>query len=304
MRPTAFITVLVAAALAVAPRAAWADLDIVTTTADLGAIARAIGGEHVKVTSLALPTQDPHFVDARPHLALKLARADLLVVVGLDLEVGWLPTLQTASRNGRIQSGGRGYLDTSGLVDRLEVPTKRIDRSMGDVHPGGNPHFMFDPRQAAKVARGMARRMAELDPDNADCYQSHERRFQKSLTEARGRWGKQLAGLRGVNVIAYHKSFPYLADWLRLRVVEHIEPRPGIPPNPRHVARVLTIAKRERVRMVLQESFYPSRTGKLIASRAKAKLVRIPGGPNLSKGQTYIDFIDRVAAALRKGAGR
>lgn len=294
-----FDTALITLAFVTLSGAARADLTIVTSTADLAAVARTVGGEHVEVHALALHTQDPHWVDARPHLALKLARADLLVVVGMDLEVGWLPTLQKGSRNRHIQTGGRGFLDASELITPLELPTKRIDRSQGDVHPGGNPHYMYDPRSAVLVARGLADRMATLDPDNADRYRSHADNFSKRVAAARLGWERDLGGLRGANVIAYHKSFPYLADWLGFRVVEHIEPRPGIPPNPRHVARVLGTAKTQGVRIILQETFYPDRTGGLIASRSSAKLVKVPGGPDLAAGQDYLDFVDRVVSTLR-----
>jgi len=158
---------------------------------------------------------------------------------------------------------------------------------------------MFDPRSAVRVARGLAARMAALDPDNADCYRNHAKNFAKRIETARPGWEKQLGDLRGAKVIAYHKSFPYLADWLGFRVVEHIEPRPGIPPNPRHVARVLGTAKSQRVSIILQESFYPNRTGELIASRSSAKLLRIPAGPDLAAGQDYVDFIDHVVKTLR-----
>jgi zinc/manganese transport system substrate-binding protein len=294
------VTTLLAFTIAVlASTTADAELRIVTSTSDLAAVVREIGGEHATVKALALHTQDPHWVDARPHLALDLARADMLVIVGMDLEIGWLPTLQTGSRNARIQPGGHGFVDASELIEPLEVPTKRVDRSEGDVHPGGNPHYMFDPRAAIRVARGLAERMAALDPDQADCYRNHAKAFAKRLETARPAWEAQLKILRGANVIAYHKSFPYLADWLGFRVVEHIEPRPGIPPNPHHVARVLGAAKTHGVRVILQESFYPDRTGQLVASRTSAKLARIPAGPDLAAGQGYVDFIDHVVATLR-----
>jgi zinc/manganese transport system substrate-binding protein len=285
------------------PAVATADLKVVTTTSDLAAIVEAIGGEHVDVTAMALPTQDPHFVDARPHLALALSRADLLVAIGLGLEVGWLPTLQTGSRNGEIQSGGRGFLDASRHVRPLEVPAGRVDRSQGDIHPGGSPHFMFDPRRVAEVARAIGARMAQLDGSNADAYRAGTERFVTALERARARWERQLAGLRGANVIAYHKSFGYLADWLGFRVVEHIEPRPGIPPNPHHVAHVLGAARQHGVRVILQESFYPETTSDLIAQRTSARLVRIPGGPDVRRGESYVDFMDGVVRML-VGAAR
>jgi zinc/manganese transport system substrate-binding protein len=294
-----FASILLAITLLLGSGAARADLEVVATTPDLASVAMAIGGAHAKVSALALPTQDPHWVDARPHLALKLARADMLLVVGLGLEVGWLPTLLTGSRNLNVQNGGRGHVDCSELIEPLEVAQARIDRSQGDVHAGGNPHYMFDPRAAAQVIDGVAARMAVLDPPNAGTYRANAASFKTRLATARIGWEKQLSGLRGAKVIDYHKSFPYLESWLGFHVVEHLEPRPGIPPNPRHVAQVLALAKQQKVRIVLQESFYPDRTGQLVATQAGAKLVRIPAGPDLSARQGYIEFMGQVVALLR-----
>lgn len=294
-------TVLVAS-LALAGHAR-ADLRVVATTADLAAIAKAIGGEHADVVALSLPTQDPHFVDARPHLALDLARADLLIAVGLDLEIGWLPTLRLGSRNPKIQSGAAGYLDSSTLVDKLEVPVEKIDRSMGDVHPGGNPHYMFDPRRVARVAAGIAARMSTLDPAHAEHYRRGGAAFVQRLEQARARWEQAASGLRGVRIIAYHRSLSYLADWLGLAVVENIEPKPGIPPNPRHVARVLSAARAQNVKLIIQEVWHPRGTAEMLAERASIRFVAIPGGPDFNRGQTYFAFMDAVISALAGKGG-
>lgn len=277
---------------------ASADLRVVATTADLAAVAREVGGSRVQVTALALPTQDPHFVDARPNLVLPLARADLLLAVGLDLEVGWLPTLQQGSRNRAIQTGARGYLECGSLVERLEVPTGRVDRSMGDVHGGGSPHYMLDPRRAVAVARGIASRMAELDPAGAARYRDGAEAFARSIDEARAGWERRLSSLRGAKVVAYHRSFGYLADWLGFEVVEHLEPRPGIPPNPRHVAQVLSTARARGVRLVLQESYYPDHTSRMVAEAISARVVRLPAAPSFRDAESYGAFMARVVAVL------
>lgn len=281
---------------------ARADLTIVATVSDLAAIARDIGGAHAKVTTLALPTQDPHFVDARPHLALELSRADLLLVVGLDLETGWLPTLQTGARNGKVQTGGAGFLDCSTLIDVLDVPEQKVDRSMGDVHPGGNPHYLYDPRAGAKVARGIAAKMSELDPSNAALYAANADALLAKLSTTRAKIEADLAGLRGAKLIAQHKTLSYLASWLGFSVIEYIEPRPGIPPSPSHVARVLTTAKAQGVRAILVEAYYPETTAKLVADRAGVPLVKLPGGADFRAGDTYAAGIERLAAALGRAA--
>jgi zinc/manganese transport system substrate-binding protein len=279
---------------------ASAKLKVVATTADLAAVAAEVGGAHVEVTALALHSQDPHFVDARPHLALQLAKADLLLVVGLDLEIGWLPTLQTGSRNGKIQRGGSGYLECSEFVKTRDTPKGKVDRSQGDVHPGGNPHYMFDPRQAARVSKGIAERLAKLDPHHAGEYKQNAVKLIKSLGKMTKAAEKRLAKLRGAKVIAYHKSFPYLANWLGFSIVEHVEPKPGIPPNPHHVARVMEVAKQEKVRIILQESFYPAKITKMITEKTGTRLVRVEAAPHFRDGERYEAHMWNIVKALAK----
>lgn len=280
--------------------AARADLHVVATTTDLAALAKAVGAGHVVVSTLALPTQDPHFVDARPHLALDLARADLLIALGLGVEAGWLPTLQVGSRNSAIHAGAKGYLDCSQLVELLDVPTQKVDRSMGDIHPGGNPHYMYDPRLVLRVVSGIAARMAQLDPAHTSDYRRNADRFRSDVEAARVNWERTLAPLRGAKTIAYHRSLTYLARWLGLDIVEHVEPKPGIAPNPKHVANLLGVARAHGVQLLLQEPWYPTNTSRVIADRAGARLVVLPSSPDVSKGKTYLDFMNELVARLRK----
>jgi zinc/manganese transport system substrate-binding protein len=283
---------------------AEAALKVVTSTPDLASIAKEVGGTNIEVTSLALSTQDPHFVDAKPHLALKLADADLLIALGLDLEVGWLPTLQTGSRNGKIQSGGTGFLDCSQFVKVLEVPGEKVDRSQGDVHPYGNPHYMFDPRQVARVAKGISDKLSALDPSHAADYKKNALTFIKKLGKQTKAWEIALAKAKGAKVIAYHKSLAYLADWIGLQVVEHIEPRPGIPPNPHHVSHVIDVAKSNDVKVILQEAYYPGKTSEEIAKQTNATLVKIPGAPDFKGGKSYISHMDAIVKQLAKVYGK
>jgi zinc/manganese transport system substrate-binding protein len=277
---------------------ARADLRIVTTTPDLAALAKQVGKDHVQVTSLALHTQDPHWVDARPNLALELSRADMCVLTGLDLELGWLPTLLTGARNGAIQPGGKGYVDASEFVSKLEVPTGPVDRSMGDIHPHGNPHYLLDPRRAAKVASGLAVKMGSLDPKNQDFYRKNADEFVGKVTQWKKVWDQKLGWLRGKKVIGYHQSLPYLADWLGFTVTASIQPRPGIPPNPAHVAHVIDLARKTDVKLVVQESWHPAQTSKLVAEQAGVRLVVIPGAPDYRGGQSYLGFVNDVVARL------
>lgn len=277
---------------------ASATLDVVATTPDLAAIAREVGGPDVHVVALALPTQDPHFVDAKPHLALALSRANLLLLTGAGLEVGWLPTLLTGSRNPEIQPGGAGYLDCAGLVSLLEVPAGKVDRSQGDIHPQGNPHYAYDPRRVETVAVGIGKRLAELDPAHKPGYFARTKAFVEGLRAARSRWEARLAKAKGVPIVAYHRSLVYLADWIGFEVVEHVEPKPGIPPNPSHVAHVLEVVKTGRVRAIVQEQWYPSATSKLVAEKSGATFVQIAGYPAFAGGQTYVQFMDALVAEL------
>jgi len=283
------------------PGVADAALRVVTTTPDLAAITRAVGAGRVEVTALATASQDPHFVDARPHLALALHQAALLVEVGADLEIGWLPTLLTGARNGAIQRGARGALDASTLVTLLEVPAGQVDRAMGDIHPQGSPHFMLDPRRAERVAVGIGKRLAELDPAGQGAYLEATKRFVGELRAARTGWEGRLAGLRGKPIVAYHRSLAYLADWLGLVVVEHLEPKPGIPPSPRHVADVVAVGKAKQVRLLVQEAWYPTGTSSVAAASMGARLVVIPGMTDFAHGQSYVAFLASVVARLEAG---
>ena len=277
---------------------AHAELTVVTTTPDLAAITKAVGANRVRVLSLALPTQDPHFVDARPHLALELAKADLVVLVGADLEIGWLPTLLEGARNGRIQRGAPGYLEAALLVDLLGVPSGKVDRSMGDVHPQGNPHYLLDPRRAERVAVGIGKRLAQLDPAGHDLYLKATKSFLTELRTKRKAWEARLAPLRGASIITYHRSFPYLADWLGLKVIAELEPKPGIPPDPHHVAKIIALAQSRKAAMLLQEQWFPTGTSKVAASKMGTKLVIVAGMTQFAEGQSYIAFIDALVGRL------
>jgi zinc/manganese transport system substrate-binding protein len=281
--------------------AAQAALKVVTTVPALAAIARDIAGPHAEVKSLTRSTQDPHFVDARPSLALDLNHADLLLTVGLELEVGWLPTLLTGARNHDIMVGGRGYVDCSQFVGLQDVHTGHVDRAMGDIHPGGNPHYLADPRAAAEVARGIAGRLQAMDPGQRSAYQQGLDGFLGRLTAARAGWEKRLAGARGTPVVGYHKTWTYFAGWLGLEEIGFLEPKPGIPPNPSHVAQLLVQARERKVRVVLQEEYYPDSTSRLVAERIPAALVRVPGGPDFQGGQSYLDYIERLVTLLEQG---
>ena len=297
-RLVAWLVVALGAARAAPARA---ELKVVATVPALAAIAKEIAGPAAEVKSLTRSSQDPHFVDARPSLALDLNRADLLLAVGLELEVGWLPTLLTGARNREIMTGGRGYLDCSQFVHLQDVHTRPVDRSMGDIHPSGNPHYLADPRAAAMVAKGIATRLEALDPSHQAAYEKGLGTFLGRLEAARAGWEKRLAPFRGAHVVAYHMTWAYVAEWIGLDVVGFLEPKPGIPPNPSHVVQLLAVARQAKVKAVLQEEYYPDTTSRLVAERVPAVLVKVPGGPDYQAGQKYVDYVERLVTLLEQG---
>jgi zinc/manganese transport system substrate-binding protein len=293
------VKAIVAAVLLFVPLVAHAKVNVVATVSDLAAIAREVGGDAVQVETLARPTQDPHFTDAKPNLVLMLARADLLLVNGMELEVGWLPALLTGSRNGRLQPGSAGYLDCSTLVTPKEVPKMKLDRSMGDVHPGGNPHYTKDPTNALILARAIANQLSEIDHAHAEQYRKGAAAFEQALGAHLTRWRQALAPFKGVPVVTYHKSWIYFVEWAGLEEVAFIEPKPGIPPNPTHIANVLAVIRARSVPVMIQEEWYSAQTSELLARNSGARLVRVPG--MTPEGQSYIQYMDRLVAAVVSG---
>lgn len=281
---------------------AQAKVSVVATVSDLGAIAREVGGEHVSVKVMAKPTQDPHFVDPRPNLVLDASNADLLLLNGLELEVGWLPNVLTSSRNPAIQPGQPGYLDASTLVTPKEVPTEKLDRAMGDIHTGGNPHYSLDPRNAIKLAHGIAARLAQLDAEHAAVFEANAKKFEAALTPKIAEWEKAFAPFKGTDIVTYHKSWVYFVEWAGLDAVAFVEPKPGLPPSAGHVARVLGVMKQRKVPLILQEEWYPAATSEQLARLSGAKLVRVPG--QTRDGQSYAEHLGQLVDETVKALGK
>lgn len=257
---------------------AWAQgkLNVMTTTEDLASIAREVAGDRIVVESIARGYQDPHFVEAKPSFILKLQRADMLVVVGRELEVGWLPPLIQQSRNARIQVGANGYVDASLQARILDLPQGQITRAMGDVHPLGNPHYWLDPENGKVIARAIAAKLSELRPSDRTYFEQRLADFTNRLTEAEKRWMSMIAPYRGVKVVTYHRSFSNLADRFGLNVIGYIEPRPGIPPGPQHTLDLVNEMKRQNVKIVLVEPYFDLKTPNAIGRQADAKVLVLP----------------------------
>lgn len=287
------------------PLPSAAEVQVAATLPALGALAEEIVGARGEVHTLAPPTQDPHFVDGKPTLILRLNRADLLIHAGGSLEAGWLPTLLSGARNGDIQPGKPGNLDAASLAGPLLELPARLDRSLGDVHPGGNPHVWLDPRRARKIARGIAERLASLDPEGAKTYRANAERFDARLAEKIDAWEAKMRPHRGKGLVAYHKSLTYLIDWLGLRELGTIEPLPGIAPSPSHLASlILEMRKQEPRPIVVAERWHNQRTTRTVAEKAGAKAVLLPGdvGSTRANGD-YLSFMEDLLDRLAKGFG-
>ena len=265
-----------ALALLLSAAPARAALNIVTTTSDLGAVAQEVGGDKIKVTSLAKGYQDPHFVEAKPSFVLILNKADLLVVIGRDLEIGWLPPLITQSRNARIQPGTEGYLDASQNVRILDMPTGAVTRAMGDVHPTGNPHYWLDPENGGRIAKAIEEKLSALDPANAAYYKQREGDFERRLAEATQRWKAQMAPYKGLKIVTYHRSWTNFADAFGLEVIGYIEPKPGIPPTPQHTLDVINAMKAQKVKIIVVDPYFDLKTPNSIAANTGAKVLMLP----------------------------
>lgn len=293
------IVTLVAAAADITAAAA---LRVVTTTPDLASIVKSVGGEHVQAESLAKGIQNPHFVDAKPSLIVKLMKADLFVQTGLELEIGWAPLLVQSSGNKRIQPGAPGYLDASGAIVPLEVP-QNPSRLMGDVHPGGNPHYLADPENGKLVAKAVSERLSALSPENRGAFEQNLKAFIDQTDERLRQWNALLQPYAGAKFVSYHRVYPYFAKRFSLQSAGEIEPKPGIPPTARHSAELIARMKADNVLLIMTEPWFETRSAESIAAQTGAAVVTMslmPGGA--AEAVDYLSAVDHnvrsVAQAL------
>jgi ABC-type Zn uptake system ZnuABC Zn-binding protein ZnuA len=278
---------------------AEAKLNVVTTLPDYRAIAEVIGGDKVKVTSIARGTEDQHFVDARPSFVRVLNQADVLIEGGAELEIGWLPPLVAGARNARILADAPGHLILSRALRLLEVPTGPVDRSMGDVHPLGNPHFTLDPANGKIIATSIAETFGKIDPANAAVYNANRDAFNKHLDAKLAEWTKLMEPFRGTKVLTYHKSFNYLLERFGLELAGTIEPKPGIEPSPTHINALVPRAKEQGVKLVIVEPFRPRKTPQYVADAVGAKLLLLPASVDGNeKVKDYIALFDYDVAQM------
>ncbi|HEY9515542.1 MAG TPA: metal ABC transporter substrate-binding protein [Gemmatimonadaceae bacterium] len=288
-------------ALASLPALAHAQLKVVTSTTDLYDIARAVGGNRITASHIGEGYQDPHFVEAKPSFVLKLRNADVWAFVGLDLEIGWMPLLLNGARNANIRMGGRGYLDVSTAIPLLDVPQGNVDRSQGDVHPRGNPHYWLDPDNAKRMAHLFSTRFSALDPAGAATYSRNEKAFSARLDAAARGWAGDLAAIKGKPVVAWHTSWRYFAEYTHMNIVGFMEPKPGVPPSPAHLAGLIQTMKRTGAKVIIMEPFYDRKVADFVARNTGARVLVLPPSVSGVKGiDDYISLMRHDIAEVAK----
>jgi len=274
---------------------------IMTATTDLASLAQEIGGDKVDVESVARGYQDPHFVDPKPSFLLKLSKAELLIVVGLELEIGWLPPLITQSSNPRIQVGAPGYFDASRFARILELPTGQVTRAEGDVHPLGNPHYWLDPDNGLRIAKGIQNKLSEMRPNDAAYFAQRYDAFEQHLKQSDQQWQEQMKPYAGRKVVTYHRSWPNFAEHFGLNVVGYVEPRPGIPPSPQHTVELIGQMRRDGVKIIMVEPYFDLKTPNSIARETGAQVVVLMPSVGGEKEITdYFKLFDYDIAKLKK----
>jgi zinc/manganese transport system substrate-binding protein len=288
---------------------ARAALKVVATTQDLESLAKEVGGDKVETESLAKGYQDPHQVEPKPSFVLKLNKADLLIVVGRELEIGWLPPLINQARNPKIQPSADRYLDASNFAHILEIPTGQITRAMGDVHPQGNPHYWLSPENGRRIAQGIQKKLAEISPADAPYFAQRYADFDRRLGEAEKRWNAEMAPYRGTKIVTYHRSWPNFVETYGLNVVGYVEPKPGIPPSPSHTFELTQEMKKDNVKMIIIEPYFDSKTPNAIGRDTGAQVVTLAPSVGGAKGAPVADYIQlfdydvRMLVAAFQAAG-
>jgi zinc/manganese transport system substrate-binding protein len=289
---------LIAPCLLLLPLIAQAKLNVVATLPDFGSLAREIGGDKINLVVLAKPTEDPHFVDARPSFVVSLRNADVLIDGGAELEIGWLPPLLQNARNSKIEVGKPGRVQAAQGIRLMEVPAT-LTRAAGDVHALGNPHFCVDPIIAKAIAQHIAQSFGAVDPPNAAFYESNYKNFESTINSKLQEWGAAMLPFKDQHVAAYHDSWPYFAHRFGINIDIFLEPKPGIPPSPSHLTEVIAQMKAQHVKAVIVEPYHDRRIAEKVANATGAKVVefsQFPGG--IPGTDTYVKLIDALVSRL------
>jgi zinc/manganese transport system substrate-binding protein len=292
-----------------AARPSAAALRVVATTEDLASLAREVGGDKVTVVAMAKGYQDPHFVDPKPSFILEMSRADVLIVVGRELEIGWLSPLMTSSRNAKVQPGANGYLDASANVKILEIPTGQLTRAMGDVHPQGNPHYWLDPANGRRIAQTIMNKLGQLAPADRAYFEQRYAVFDKKLAAAESRWDATMAPYKGTKIVTYHRSWPNFMERFGLNVIGYVEPKPGIPPTTSHTIELIDEMKKQGAKVIVVEPYFDLKTPQAIATKVSGEvLVLAPSVGGSKEAADYIGLFDydvnAVVAALKRTTGK
>jgi len=279
---------------------AYATLNVFACEPEWAALTQELAGDKVSIYTATGGLQDPHRVEARPSLIAKARRANLVVCTGAELEVAWLPVVLRESGNAATRIGSNGYFEAADFVKMLEVPT-RLDRGDGDVHARGNPHIQTDPRNFLPIADALSKRLLQLDVANADAYQQRLVAFNTKWRAAIAKWEAQALPLRGTPVLVQHKGFPYLTDWLKLKEVATLEPKPGMEPSAAHLAQILNTLQKQPPKMVLRAAYQDARPSEWIAQRAHLNVVELPYtvGGSAGASDLYGLFDDTIARLLK-----
>lgn len=300
-------TAMAAALLGGAPLSgastAQAQLKVVTSTTDLYDIAKAVGGNKITATHIGEGYQDPHFIEAKPSFVLQLRNADVWAFVGLDLEIGWMPLLLQGARNPKLQQGQPGYVDVSKAIPVLDMARGNVDRSQGDVHPLGNPHYWLDPENGRRIAKLFRETFSQLDSKNASVYEANEKAFTQRLDAAERSWAADLAKIKGKPVVAWHTSWRYFAEYTGMNIVGFMEPKPGVPPSPSHLAGLIQTMKQSGAKVIVMEPFYDRKMADVVARQTGATVLILPPSVGGTKGlddyiQLMTNDIHRLAGAL------
>ncbi|MGH7742306.1 MAG: metal ABC transporter substrate-binding protein [Candidatus Eiseniibacteriota bacterium] len=301
-------TSVVMLSLALLSAPALADLRVATSLTDLASVAQAVGGKHVTAQSLCRGYEDPHFVPAKPSLMKEIQHADVFVSTGLELDGGWLPLVLPGSRNPKIQAGTKGFVDASQGISVLEKPVGTVSRAEGDIHPLGNPHYYADPKNLEIVADHLAEVFSRLDPANAADYAANAKAFDEKIESSLAKWQAQMAPYQGASIVTYHRNFDYFAERFGLKLFGNVEPKPGIPPTPRHMTELAEAMKQANVKVVLYQPYYPADASNELAKKAGGVAVEVATevGGLPGTGDVFSKFdvlVSSVAGALAGNSG-